>query len=145
MPKPRHEWWYIALAPLLICASCLAKSAIWVVPGSTANHLEFGVSDTVGGTRLIPFSVLRVDRCDRPDVGPGAAWVLGLRDPYVGKKDAWPSRILYGQAPQGMASIQGPEHLYPGCYRVTISGTGRTQFLVNDDGTITETPFGRLP
>jgi len=117
--------------------ACEEKTALWIIPGSTANQLEFGVSHRRGGTKPIEFQILNVHTC------PGASgqeveyWVL------VADSSAVPSaRIRYGVPPPGYRSLMGPLSIDPGCYHAAIAGTGRLQFEVGADGRVLEQPFG---
>lgn len=120
---------------LLFCLGCPRRTAIWVIPGSTAVHLEFGISDRLGSTTGVEFGYIRVNRCDGPDYGPtGANWMLsenGVGTFYV-------NRVVYGEVPLGYQSEQGPTKLSPGCYRAFTGGSGRIEFTVNADGAISE-------
>jgi hypothetical protein len=135
----------LTLADLFCCfvLACRAKTAIWVMPGSTLRHLEFGIADTVGGSAYVSFGVLRVYECGAPDVGSGAAWALS-HEPTTSRV-TWPNRITYGATPPGFHPDQGPQPLHPGCYRATILGTGRTQFVVRPGGEIASVTFGVHP
>jgi hypothetical protein len=126
----RSAW----LALLLLCLGCPRRTAIWIIPGSTASHLELGISDEVGSSNGIEFGGLRVNKCDAPGYGgTGASWVLSeyhVSAPYV-------NRVVYGQVPLGYRSDQGPTSLGPGCYEASLSGS-RVRFTVTADGTVSQ-------
>jgi hypothetical protein len=126
----------IALMPLL--AACPQRTAVWVEPGSTAAHLTIGVGKKRGQPGGADIGVVRVYRCDGAATGEGAMWAVG---PSSGTGDV--RQIVYGQTPAGFVSNQGPQPLTPGCYRIDVSGTGKTEFQVGNDGTVTERQRGR--
>ncbi len=119
------------LTPIL--AGCPQRSAVWIEQGSTATHLTLGLGKKRGTPGGADIGVIRVYRCDSPATGEGAMWVVG---PSGGTNDV--RRIVYGETPPGFVSNQGPHPLTPGCYRVDVSGTGKTEFQVEKDGIVTE-------
>lgn len=127
----------VAFASLLLLSACPGRTAVWVIDGSTASHLEFGIANRRNGGRPVKVGVLRVGYCHAPDYGAdGAVWIIGedsLREPLV-------TRVTYGQAPLGYRSAVGPEPLRPGCYSVTVSGMGRVRFEVDSSGSVREVP-----
>jgi len=110
------------------------RSAVWVQPGSTATHLVFRISSRRGNEKPIWIGAFRVDRCgdDGSDATSAGLWVIG-------NDSGGPvSRITYGAVPPGFTQYKTPLQLRPGCYRVTISGTGRTEFEIQSDGNVRE-------
>jgi hypothetical protein len=125
----------MAFALALSLLGCQMRTAIWVVPGSTLEHLEFGVSNKRDSSVGVDFGGLRVWACDSLSYGPtGAAWVLAT----VSDVPPHPTRIVYGEVPIGFRSVQGPHPLQPGCYRVSVTGTGIAEFWIREDGSIVE-------
>lgn len=122
----------LALATV-ICAACPQRTAVWVTHAPNAIGPVLHVSDVRGGTRPVEIGGVRVDPCGHEAAGDGAMWVVG---PRVGT--AATRELAYGVAPAGWESVQGPKPLTPGCYQVTISGTGRAIFDVHRDGAIAE-------
>jgi hypothetical protein len=118
---------------LVVLAGCPQKTAVWVGEGSTASKLAFRIAASRGGSDGVEIGVVRVEPCSGTGTGGGAAWVIG---PKVGT--ARFSRVEYGSAPHGFVTEQGPIPLAPGCYRVIVSGTGRAEFQVSSDGSVSE-------
>src|SRR5687767_1485323 len=110
------------LALVVALSACPHETAVWVEEGSTAERLAFQIAERRGGTRPIEISFLRVNLCDGPHTGEGAHWVTGP----VGGGTARADRIVYAAQPVGWVSYDAPRPITPGCYRVAISGTGRT-------------------
>ncbi len=130
---------FLAVVLAVGSLGCPAKTAIWVVPGSSVDNLVFGISDRREGTRPVAFGALRVYPCGGFDYGPtGATWLL---TPNVPSPD-YPTRIRYGLVPPGFEAVQGPMLLTEGCYRAEILGTGLVQFEIGKDGTVAETRVG---
>lgn len=119
---------------LVLLAGCPKKTAVWVKGGSTVSNLVLGLSNTRGGADKVLIGVLRVDGCGQPnDTRSAAQWVMTSTD------DAQPiSEVTYGHAPSGYTTTEGPLPLAPGCYQVTISGTGRSTFQVDSGGAVVE-------
>lgn len=114
---------------------CPQRTAVWVRVDSTASNLvlQFGRERGIPGGAAI--GVIRVYRCDGPATGDGASWVVG---PVGGTNDV--TQIRYGETPPGFSSDQGPLPLTPGCYKVDVSGTGKTAFVVDSSGKVIEQP-----
>lgn len=106
---------------------------LWIEPGSTADHLVLGIGRTRGGDAIDQFGVLRVYECDGAQVGAGAMWVLSQDEqgPAV-------QRVIYGEAPPGYHSEQGPHPLVIGCYQAISTTGGIVEFNVLPDGSIQE-------
>jgi hypothetical protein len=123
-----------AVLSIVLLAGCPKKTAVWVKDGSTSSRIAFGVSDTRQGTDPVLIGIFRVDSCGQPnDSSSEAEWLL------ISTDDAKPlSEVIYGQAPTGYTTAEGPTSLSRGCYRVTTSGTGRTMFQVDADGAVRE-------
>ena len=120
---------------VLVLCGCPQRTAVWVEAGSTANHLVLKIGKSRGVIGGVAVGVVRVDRCANPTTGAGAMWVVG---PQHGTADM--DSLVYGVAPDGFVSDQGPQSLTPGCYRVSISGTGRVSFAIDSIGHVTELP-----
>jgi len=116
--------------------ACPQRTAVWVEPGSSQNHLVLRIADRVGGKGRIALAGLRVDRCGDSNVGTTGPWIIhgmgGTSDSTV--------QVVYGEVPAGFEETHPAEPLASGCYEVTISGNGRTRFDVLDDGTIAPRP-----
>ena len=135
--RNRLRWrpWMPMLA--FVCVACPQRTAIWVMPGSSAEHLVFGVSDEIGGAQSVDFTLLHVYRCDGQSMGPaGTVWMV---EP-VRNRSPYPTRIAYGETPEGYRTSAGPVPLTAGCYYARIVGTGQTKFLVREDGSVVESP-----
>ena len=129
-PSPKHSFWLgirtTALAgSLMLTAGCQLRLALWIMPGSRAQDLVFGISEHRNGTEPVRLSSLRVFRCadieERGELGsypcPGKeVWNVASID-----SDHIPSitRIVYGQTPGGLHA-SSPAGLLerPGCYVV---------------------------
>lgn len=123
----------ILSAVLLLSACTPQNNALWIEPGSTADHLVLGIGQYKEGPPVHQFQVLRVSKCEGPQVGSGAMWVLSLRDdvPAVQK-------VVYGETPPGYVSDEGPLPLVPGCYQAAATTGGLVEFHVLKDGGIRE-------
>lgn len=129
----RLRWRALSVSLFAVLAACPQRTAVWVEDGSTANHLVLRIADRRGGSGAVAIGVVRVYECGWPATGGGAAWVVG---PQNGTANV--QQIVYGETPPGFVSDQGPHPLKPGCYRVDVSGTGKTEFQVEANGAINE-------
>ncbi len=141
---------------LLACflvQGCSFQLALWVVGGSSAQHLVFGISDRRDGTELVTPTSIRVYHC--ADI-----YSRGERGYYPPDRDlVWSARsqtdsgitrttrITYGQAPAGLKPVVAPQALeIPGCYvvlvyAVDIRGDSRSATVAFDvlpDGRVEE-------
>lgn len=123
----------VLLSALLLVTGCPRRSAVWVVPGSTAERLEFGIGPARGDSTPIHLGGFRVYRCDGPSAGAGALWTVGVESADAPRLN----RIRYGTIPPGYEGLE-PVPLEAGCYRAAIGGTGTTRFVVYEDGNVTE-------
>ena len=114
------------LIALSLVAGCMRRSAVWLEPHSTAEHLRFGYGATQGSSEpLADLQWMRVSACG---VGP--------RERGVGERVLWLASgsaidpaarvgtVAYGEPPHGLVTREGPKPLAPGCYVLSISGNG---------------------
>ena len=128
------RWPLLATLMAASVISCSQPSAVWVIPGSTAQHLEFGLATKRGGHKGFQLALFQVDSCTKLGMGPeGALWRLELQ----GADGAFPTRIQYGVVPAPYHEVGPAQPLTPGCYRVSANGA-QTAFDVSPDGTLTE-------
>ena len=126
----------VVLAIGLAASACPMRSAIWIVPGSTASRLEFGISDKRMGKRSIEWGGLTVYDCyTHPGQDQHVYWTTarGVEAP-----SRWPTRVIYGIVPAGLDSLRGPEILGPGCYTASVGGTGVVSFVIDSAGGVRE-------
>lgn len=94
------------------------------------DNLIFGVSAERGSTTPVNFQVLNVRSCESND----PLWVISST--HSGESP--PPTVSYGSAPDGFVTDSGPSPLRPGCYRASVIGTGRAEFLIAEDGSVSE-------
>jgi hypothetical protein len=111
----------------------------------------------VGAAACAPANIVGVEGGSEPSTpvfvvtdaaGHGATgWVYGLSVVTCGSDSSvWtiaatgsaspPSRIVYGQTPDGFVNRAGPLPLHPGCYQVYVSESAGTRFHVGRDGRV---------
>jgi hypothetical protein len=128
------RWRTLTVSLLVVgLTACPQRTAVWVENGSTANHLVLRIADKRGGSGEVAIGVIRVYECSGPATGAGAMWVVGPRNGTANVQ-----QIVYGETPPGFVSDQAPQPLKPGCYRVDVSGTGKTEFQVDANGAVSE-------
>ena len=143
---------------VVLCASaallnaCSPAYSLWVVDGSTAANLSFGMSTERDGTEPLQLQEVYVYRCSsvyqRPNgiSYPGeeaAQWGATQRGATTAPQ--FLNRFAYGEEVPGLKTIQGPEPLeVPGCYVVRAymrgpdgsMGGGTLGFRIEADGTV---------
>ena len=133
-----HRYPFLLLLLILALAACPMKSAIWIVAGSTREHLEFGISDKRFGNNSIQWGLLVVRDCT-PGGGEATQktyWVLERKpENWNGN---WPNRVRYGQTPIDFKTTVGVEQLASGCYEASVIGTGQVRFLIDSAGAVRE-------
>ena len=140
----------------LLLSSCQYSLALWVIPGSTANNLEFGFSESRGGEEKVQPSSIRIFPCasiKRQSEGgyypgeDGAVWSAATLSTTL---PAPTNRIKYGQAP-GLENRRGPQPLAaPGCYVVIayardshdITSVATVGFTLDEGGKVQEMSEG---
>ena len=134
-PKVRYFGLLGVLA--LGTAACPQKTAIWVVAGSTSNHLSLARGEKRHHEEGFAFSSLLVERCtDHSSSRPQIMWEIQWAGEVV--PDPWPSQIRYGAAPEGFEETAPARDLTPGCYEAWAGGTGLIQFKVDSFGQVSE-------
>jgi len=115
------------LGATVTLTACPQDTSVWVAPGSTSDHLEFALGKEQGRQQSISIGVLRVDECAG---GDAPLWLIEATSnaPQL-------SAVTYGVAPQGFRETADAAQLSPGCYQVTISGSGRARFTVDNGRT----------
>ena len=122
------------LAAILLVCDCTQESAVWLDSGSTSDHLTFLIGRHRRDVQGTPISSLDVTACSDPDETFANKYWGVIR----AGNDISVHRIQYGAVPRGFGQHHTPLRLTPGCYRVRISGSGRTRFTVRADVTVVE-------
>ena len=113
---------------VVLLASCLLPSAIWLESGSTLRALTFGLAQRQGGTKPVEsLHVILLRTCYQGGTEQAVLWEA--RGPELTDGSA-PTRIQYGVAPPSFRNVRGPEALEPEqCYEVYASGDGISSLL----------------
>jgi hypothetical protein len=128
------KWFIFAGLSSAIVLACSQVAAIWIIPGSDAQHLAFGLATKRGGDKAYQTVVFQVDSCANRGGGPkGALWRLELQD----FEPPYPTSIRYGVVPSKFKEVVPAAALGPGCYRASAANA-RVAFDIAPDGTVTE-------
>ncbi len=112
---------------------------VWLESGSGRDALRFGIGTEHGRRAPVQLRSIRVEQCTTVDQSssprtPAAVmWLAANMD----RGAALDSTFVYGIAPQGLVTRQGPTFLARGCYLVAIvaaTDTARGCFLVHNSG-----------
>jgi hypothetical protein len=121
-----------ALLAVLVLAGCRERTAIWVEPGSTAEHLTFVVGPEEGEEARLA-ALLRVYECGNP----GRRFYTG--DAYwIASIDT--SRVLYGASTWTVRPQIPARPLTPGCYHASTDGGAEVAFVVDEAGEVVQLP-----
>ena len=124
---------------------CTWPYTVWIVPGSTATKLVFGLAtDSSGGAALpLEYVVISEEACDlRSRLPNKRVWYLE-RDtsgeaPPVG-------RLNFGAPPVGYRSETASGALRPGCYHISVTASGGhhggVTFRVDSSGIVASIPW----
>ncbi len=129
---------WLAIVGLL--TACPAPYSVWLVSGSTAQDLTFGVATKRGGSKVNPLLRLLVTTCygytdDLRRLPVDTVWLSQSiaefpQGPRVG-------RLAYGKPiPEHHDSVP-PRTLGPGCYHIFVHsypGSAGLSFIVEPDG-----------
>jgi hypothetical protein len=106
----------------LLVTACQYSLVLWVIPGSTANNLVFGLSGFRGSEERVQPSSIRIFPCGsikrHPEGGyyPSEDAAVWSASTFSTALPAATNRITYGQV-QGLENRRGPQLLgAPGCY-----------------------------
>ena len=114
---------------------CPRRTEVWIVEGSTAENLVFGIGVHPGKERSIPFYSLVIAECNEHHSAVPAVWSM---QPIVGTEVAqYPSQVRYGASLDGFRQEGDSSGLPPGCYEASIGGSGRVVFSIDSVGAIT--------
>jgi hypothetical protein len=140
----------------LLFSSCQYSLALWVIPGSTANNLVFGFSESRSSDEKVQPSSIRIFPCAsikrQPEGGyyPGEDAAVWSASTLSAALPAPTNRITYGQAP-GLENRRGPQPLAaPACYVVIayardsrdITSVATVGFTIEGDGKVQEMSEG---
>jgi hypothetical protein len=134
---------------VLVCLAayalaCSPSYAIWILPGSTVEHLVFGLATRRGGSKILPVNRVEIATCrriaqDLTQTPAHTTWlVLGWDSPPDPRKIA---QLRYGDTPVGLRDSIRAQPLTTGCHDAFVSaeyGSGSLSFWAMPDGSIRE-------
>jgi hypothetical protein len=137
---PGRTW----LVGVVLLAACPAPYSVWLVDGSTAGDLTFGVATKRGGTQVNPLLRVLLTTCsgftgDLRRLPVDTVWLSRSeaefpRGPRV-------DRLAYGKPiPEHHDSVPS-RALNPGCYHMSVDaypGSAALRFIIEPDGTARE-------
>ena len=121
----------LSLAVLLASACDPAINTVRIETGNAPLRPVFVLADSTGRGRSGPIYGLSVVPCG----SDSAIWQIASRQ-TVGA----PSRVAYGETPDGFVTLIGPEPLRRGCYDVFITNAKRVRFRVDNQGRVVTEP-----
>jgi len=123
----------VILVGALTLASCQRSLTMWVIPGSSAEHLVFGFSTTRDGDEKIQPAAIRVYPCASIGSQASGSYYPGPRLAVWDASsplDALPTatnRVTYGQ---GFTQSSSKPLTAPGCYVVYASARYRDAWRI---------------
>jgi hypothetical protein len=121
----------LSLAVLFTIACDPAINTVRIETGIAPLRPVFVLADSSGRGRSGPIYGLSVVPCG----SDSALWQIASRQ-TVGA----PSRVVYGETPDGFITLIGPEPLRRGCYDVFITNGRRARFRVDNQGRVVVEP-----
>ncbi len=113
------------IVSVLLLTACQSEFSLWVIPGSTASSLNFGISETRNGEQKLKVNSISVFSCDTVRKGPSgsyypsAQYAVWAAETLGNNSPAATNRIYYGKDDGWLQTSRGPEPLKaPGCYVV---------------------------
>lgn len=142
-PVTRKPLAALALIAGLVLSSCEPGYALWVIAGSTARHLVFGLATERDGSKTRPLWIIEVDECSRiaPDLRETRGRVMWRIQRATGPELRAMPRVVYGESIPGIADSVRARPLTPGCYYAWVAvqpGSGHTTFWVDSSGAVRE-------
>lgn len=123
------------LIALLGIIGCPRQTAIWVLPGSTAGELQFGLGRKLHKERAVIWSMIVVVHCGPYNPSDTAAMWIIQADQDLREKD-YPTRVKYGVLPSDSHEHFPARPLVNGCYRAETGGSGHVEFTVDSAGNV---------
>ncbi len=128
------------LGTVALLGACPAPYSVWLVSGSAAQDLTFGVATKRGGSKVNPLLRVLVTTCygytdDLRRLPLDTVWLSESvaefpQGPRVG-------RVRYGKPIPEHRDGVPPQLLAPGCYHISVdsySGSAGLRFIVEPDG-----------
>jgi hypothetical protein len=127
----RHQvLWVLTVVILGVqMVGCEKKTAVWIIPGSNASSIQFGLGAREGNAKAGYVRTLIVQRCGT--YGDNALVLWG-----VGSYDGLPGRITYGILPDGAQQGTAPKPLVEGLLIAFTDGTGAVHFSIDAAGSV---------
>ena len=149
MAKSRAALLLILCVWAALLGSCQFSLRMWVVPGSTASNLVFGLAASREREEKVRPQSVRVFTCEalkRAGGRPGGAKALWQAEAPPGASAAPANRITYGRDEHGLQTGRGPALLAAGCYSALAYGRDERgelraaglRFEVSEDGAVAE-------
>ena len=117
-----------------LLTACPERTAIWMVPGSTANHLEFEVGRRRGHPDPAAFRYLTMTACH----GATKGFLWSVSQDASRRDVRGVSRVRFPKTPPGYGHYGPTGPLLAGCYEASVNGSGRTRVEVQSDGSVVE-------
>jgi len=133
--------WYALVLTIMIAVACSYGYAVWVVPGSTTEHLVFGLATKAYGDEVEGLQFFYVEPCDVRDDREFASRTWQIETGYNVSEPRL-ARLTYGVVPPGFHVTRLPRPLKPGCYYASASATrghsGGGMFMVRPGGIVSD-------
>lgn len=140
-----------AVLALITAASlwgCSWPYTVWIVPGSTAMNLIFGLATDSSRATSLPIEFVTVSEkaCDfRSRFPDERVWQIDRSSPEPAPAI---SRLKFGAPPVGYREEVSVEALHAGCYEISVQASGghhgRTTLRINPSGEVAEIPWHTL-
>lgn len=133
----------LVIASAALLSTCTYPYAVWVLQGSTATHLSFGLATKRGGRSVKELRSFYVEPCHTRGDRQFEERMWHISFVYrAGKEGIKVHELIYGQPPSGYEEQIPARALIPGCYKARADAAGGrgggTAFWALTDGSIAE-------
>lgn len=123
------------LLACIVLLGCPKRTAVWLLPESTANRLGFGLGPTPGKATNGYVNLLVVQHCGNYGQKDLVLWAVGSASTH--RDEGLPARLFYGDSMPGFITTVPPQPLGPGTYIALTDGDGALHFRVDQSGDVT--------
>lgn len=112
-----------------VVITCQKKTAVWILPGSTASQVRFGLGEVANQERDGYVRTLLIQRCGTYGDSALALWA-------VGSFNGLPGQITYGDVPINASERSPARPITPGLFVAITEGSGAAHFMVDSLGAV---------
>jgi hypothetical protein len=113
----------------LVLITCQKKTAVWILPGSTASQIRFGLGQVANQEQDGYVRTLVIQECGTYGDSGLALWA-------VGSFQGLPGEITYGNVPINASERSAARPITRGLFIAITEGSGAAHFMVDSLGAV---------